>query len=354
MSDVRPGRNMKSGQSHDDSPLKIIVIPFCAKELQSRCGIPKRALQAVALTTTQQSNVAVHRMAQRSIGRSGGMLAAMLCAECWFGNMVISERWIECADAHYRQPRKPESCTASAGVRDFSSGNGNNTSLCQAFYDLGHFIDSQAFLEKRSDRAGESLNRLRFRCGLPNQSVDDDFDSFLGRLRTWHLDRGNITDSSNAASANLLRLQELDQWIVSSILGDDVKDGGGVRCGHRADAVSDVKVQCIRATAGNLEILGSRTELLQRRRYFKRHFGLIRAHEHHDSEVILFKQVDRFRLDILKVDQDYVGAHASPVKASKFPMPQAAEIQKSTLAINLVHRFGVTRFFANKLPRALR
>ena len=104
-------------------------------------------------------------------------------------------------------------------------------------------------------------------------------------------------------------LQVLNEGIEASIFGDDVKVRGRLGLSQLSNVVGDVKVEGVGTVTGDLDIAGSRSELLKRCRSFKRYFRLIGANENQEFEVVECERLNGGRLNVLEVDEDVVGAH---------------------------------------------
>ena len=79
---------------------------------------------------------------------------------------------------------------------------------------------------------------------------------FLGRLLGTHRDqRRHVLDRGRANSEDMPCLEMANEQVKTSVLRDDVEEGGRVLGGQLTDVECDTEVQCIRAGARYLDVL---------------------------------------------------------------------------------------------------
>ena len=118
------------------------------------------------------------------------------------------------------------------------------------------------------------------------QIADDRSSFFLQRFGVRSLEQRDVADIFGSRYPDLLRLEMLDQRIETGVLGDDVKVGCWIFIYQLPDVIRYVEIQRVAAIAGNFDVAGTFTQVLNRGDKIKRDFCLICPHEDRDAEEI--------------------------------------------------------------------
>ena len=114
---------------------------------------------------------------------------------------------------------------------------------------------------------------------------------------------------------NVFRPQMLDERVITGIFRYNVQVR--LRIAHRqhAEVVGDMKIERIRAIAGQFDVGCARSQALHRRCEFNRHRFLTCADEDDHTHLLVVEQRQEVGLDVFVVDEDVVSGDRISIRS---------------------------------------